>query len=338
MSTGLWYGIAAYIWWGVSPIYWKQLDQLSPTALIGHRVFWSLLILGLLLIFRPQDRFRRGQLSARVVMAYAVTAALLYANWLTFIWAVTAGFIVESSLGYFLSPLVTVGLGVVVLGERLRPGQWVAVALAAGGVVYLTVSVGTLPWIALLLASTFGLYGLIKKQASLGAMQGLTVETSLLCVPAAAFLFLGPDIAPPAGAAANATPWMNQALLAASGVITVGPLLLFGASVRRIPLSQMGIIQYLAPTLQFLLGVLVYGEVFGQFQLVGYGLVWVALLLFAVEGTYAYRAQRAAATHRDAYNRRGLVRRPADRRPAPGDVGVDEPGDGGEGGLRGVEP
>lgn len=290
MRTGIWYGIAAYLWWGVSPAYWKQLDHLSPTALIGYRVFWSLLLLGLLLVLRPQDRITRGQLSPRVVTIYAVAAALLYANWLTFVWAVTAGFIVEASLGYFLSPLVTVGLGVVVLREHLRPGQWTAVALAATGVVYLTLSVGTLPWIALLLASTFGLYGLIKKWASLGAMQGLTVEASLLCVPAAVALWLGPDFAVPTGAGADPSQWRQQALLAASGIITVAPLLLFGASVRRIPLSHMGIIQYLAPTLQFLLGVLVYGETFGRSQLAGYGLVWTALLIFAVEGMYAYRA------------------------------------------------
>ena len=289
MSTGLWYGIAAYIWWGVSPVYWKQLGQLSPTALVGYRVFWSLVLLGLLLILRPQDRFRRGQLSSRVIATYATTAALLYANWLTFIWAVTAGYIVESSLGYFLSPLVSVGLGVLVLGERLRPPQWVAVGLATAGVVYLSVSVGTLPWIALLLASTFGLYGLLKKQAALGAMQGLTVEISLLSLPTVGFLLLGPAVAPPVASAATWDPRLYQTLLAASGVITVGPLLLFGASVRRIPLSHMGIIQYLAPTLQFLLGVLVYGERFGQSQLVGYGLVWVALALFGVEGVYAYR-------------------------------------------------
>ena len=289
MRAGVWYGIAAYLWWGVSPIYWKQLDRLPPATLVGYRVFWSLVILGALLALRPQDRFTRGQLSARVLATYAAAATLLYANWFTFVWAVTAGYIVESSLGYFLSPLVTVGLGVLVLGERLRPGQWVAVGLAATGVVYLSVSLGTLPWIALLLASTFGLYGLLKKQAALGAMQGLTLEISLLSVPTAVFLLLGPAMTSPVAGPDAWSPWLHQTLLAASGVITVGPLLLFGASVRRIPLSHMGIIQYLAPTLQFLLGVLVYGEQFGPTQVVGYALVWVALALFGVEGLYAYR-------------------------------------------------
>ncbi|MDA1091896.1 MAG: EamA family transporter [Acidobacteria bacterium] len=175
MNNGLWYGIAAYLSWGVSPLYWKQLGQLSPAAVVGYRVFWSLILLGLLLVVRPQYRFQRGQLSVRVIATYSTTAALLYANWLTFVWAVTAGYIVESSLGYFLSPLLSVGLGVLVLGERLRSGQWVAVGLATSGIVYLTISVGTLPWIALLLASTFGVYGLLKKQASLGAVQGLRV-------------------------------------------------------------------------------------------------------------------------------------------------------------------
>lgn len=290
VTRGLWYGLAAYLWWGVSPVYWKQLGQLPPATLVGYRVFWSLVLLGLILVVRPRHRFRRNQLPARVVATYATTAALLYANWLTFVWAVTAGYIVESSLGYFLSPLVTVGLGVFVLGERLRLGQWVAVGLAAAGVVYLSVSVGTLPWIALLLASTFGLYGLLKKQAALGAMQGLALETGLLTLPTVGVLVLGPALTAPVTSAVSWDPWLYQTLLAASGLITVGPLLLFGASVRRIPLSHMGIIQYLAPTLQFLLGVLVYGEQFGRSQLVGYGLVWVALALFGVEGVYAYRA------------------------------------------------
>ena len=300
MRAGLWYGIAAYVWWGVSPIYWKQLDGVPPASLVGYRVFWSLVILVVLLALRPQDRFTRGQLTARVIATYTAAATLLYANWFTFIWAVTTGVIVEASLGYFLSPLVTVGLGVLVLGERLRSGQWVAVGLAAAGVVYLSVSLGTLPWVALLLASTFGLYGLLKKQAALGAMQGLTLEISLLSVPTAVVLLIGPVIASPVTASDAWGPWLHQTLLAASGVVTVGPLLLFGASVRRIPLSHMGIIQYLAPTLQFLLGVLVYGEQFGPTQLVGYGLVWLAVALFGAEGLYAYRhaAGRAPAARR----------------------------------------
>jgi len=289
VRAGVWYGIAAYAWWGVSPIYWKLLDRLPPETLVGYRVFWSLVILGALLALRPQERFTRSQISARVIATYAAAAALLYTNWFTFVWAVTTGYIVEASLGYFLSPLMTVGLGVLVLGERLRPGQWVAVGLAATGVVYLSVSLGTLPWIALLLASTFGLYGLLKKQAPLGAMQGLALEIILLSVPTAVLLLLGPVSTSPVAASDGSDPWLQQTLLAASGVITVGPLLLFGASVRRIPLSRVGIIQYLAPTLQFLLGVLVYGEQFGPTQMVGYALVWFALALFGVEGLYAYR-------------------------------------------------
>ncbi len=289
MSNGLWYGIAAYLSWGVSPLYWKQLGQLSPAAVVGYRVFWSLILLGLLLVVRPQHRFQRGQLSVRVIATYSMTAALLYANWLTFVWAVTAGYIVESSLGYFLSPLLSVGLGVLVLGERLRSAQWVAVGLATSGIVYLTISVGTMPWIALLLASTFGVYGLLKKQAALGAVQGLTLETGLLSLPTVGVLLLGPVVTAPVASATPWDPWMYQALVAGSGVVTVGPLLLFGASVRLIPLSHMGIIQYLAPTLQFLLGVVVYGEQLGPSQVIGYGLVWVALALFGVEGLYAYR-------------------------------------------------
>ena len=289
MNRGLWYGIAAYVCWGLSPVYWKQVDSLAPAVLIGHRVLWALLVLGALLWMRPADRFMRQHVSTRIIGTYAVTAALLYVNWLTFVWAVTSGFIVEVSLGYFLSPLITVSLGVVVLGERLRPAQWTAVGLASTGLLYLTTAAGSLPWIAVLLAVTFGLYGLVKKQAPLGTLRGLSIETGLLSLPAVGFLLAVPEHAPGVLAGGGPSLW----LLAASGLVTIGPLLLFGASVRRIPLSHMGIIQYLAPTLQFLLGVLVYGEPFTPTQFVGYGFVWLALLLFGVEGAYAHRTLAA---------------------------------------------
>ena len=288
MSTGVWYGIAANVAWGLSPIYWKQLDQLPAPVLIAHRVLWSVLTLGVLfLLFRHRYRFEPRQPARRVVGICVLAAALICTNWLIYVWAVTTGFIVEASLGYFITPLVSVGLGVLILGERLRPGQWAAVGLASIGLLYLTASLGSLPWIALALAATFGLYGLVKKTAPLGAMQGLAAETGLLFLPAAAFLIWGPDTTP-SGALDHD---VGLLFLAGSGVITVLPLLLFSASVRRIQLSQLGIIQYLAPTLQFLLGVLFYGEPLSRTQLVGYGLVWGALILFGAEGLHAQRAR-----------------------------------------------
>jgi chloramphenicol-sensitive protein RarD len=287
VSRGVWYGIAANIAWGLTPIYWKQLDRVPAPVLIGHRVFWSFLLLGgLVLLFRPRYRFASAQPLRRVVLVSVVAAVLICANWTTYVWAVTADFIVEASLGYFITPLVSVGLGVLVLGERLRPGQWAAVGVAAVGLLYLTTAVGRLPWIALVLAGTFGVYGLVKKTAPLGAVQGLTAETGLLFLPAAALLLWGPD-GSESDQLAGAT---GSLFMLGSGVLTIVPLVLFASSVRLIPLSHLGIIQYLAPTLQFLLAVFLYGEPFSQTQLVGYGLVWAALALFGAEGLYARRA------------------------------------------------
>ena len=288
MSKGVWYGIAANVVWGLSPIYWKQLDHLPAPVLIAHRVLWSVLTLGVLfLLFRHRYGFESRQSPRHIVGVCVLAAILICTNWLIYVWAVTTGFIVEASLGYFITPLVSVGLGVLILRERLRPGQWAAVGLASIGLLYLTASLGGLPWIALALAATFGLYGLVKKTAPLGAVQGLAAETGLLFPPAAAFLIWGPDPTP-SGALDNG---VGLLFLAGSGVVTVLPLLLFGASVRRIPLSHLGIIQYLAPTLQFLLAVLLYGEPLSRTQLVGYGLVWGALILFGAEGLHTQRAR-----------------------------------------------
>ena len=291
MSRGVWYGIAAQLVWGLSPVYWKQLDHLPATALISYRILWSLpLLAGLAWLARRRASGNGARPTIRVMVVYAVAAALLCCNWLIYVWAVTTGFIVEASLGYFITPLVSVALGVLVLRERLRPGQWTAVALASVGLTYLTVSAGGLPWIALALAGTFGVYGLVKKKAPLGSVQGLTAETGLLFLPAAAFLIWAPDHTS-SGPLESAWLW-----LAGTGVLTVLPLLLFTMSVRRIPLFHLGILQYVAPTLQFLLGVLLYAEPFDRTQLVGYALVWGALLIFGAEGLYAQRARAMSST------------------------------------------
>ena len=287
VKKGAWYGITAQVVWGLSPVYWKQLDHLPATALISHRILWSFpLLAGLTWLAFHRSGDLREIPSVRVIQVYAVAAMLLSVNWLIYVWAVTTGFIVEASLGYFITPLVSVALGVLILRERLRPGQWVAVGLASIGLIYLTVSLGGLPWVALALACTFGVYGLVKKRAPLGSVQGLTAETGLLFLPAAAFLFWAPDSTSSGSLDSGA-----RLLLGGTGVLTVLPLLLFTMSVRRIPLSQLGIIQYLAPTLQFLLGVLLYGEPMNRTQLAGYGLVWAALIVFAAEGHYAQRTR-----------------------------------------------
>jgi chloramphenicol-sensitive protein RarD len=201
---------------------------------------------------------------------------------------VNAGFIVETSLGYFINPLVNVLIGVVILGERLRPMQWVPIGLAAGGVLYLTISYGALPWIALSLAFTFGLYGLVKKTAPLGSLHGLTLETGILFLPALATLvFLEAN-----GEAAFLNVGLpSDLLMLSTGVLTTVPLLMFSMAARRIPLSLVGILQYIAPTFQFLLGVFVYGEPFTEARMVGFGLVWTALILYWGEGWWVRRGK-----------------------------------------------
>ena len=289
MNRGIWYGILAYATWGLFPVYWKWLQHVPAIQLLGHRIVWSFLTLAaLLLLTRQWAAFRAAASQPRVVRAYVVAAVLIGVNWLTYVWSVNAGFIVETSLGYFINPLLSVLLGVVVLRERLRPLQWLPIGLAAAGVLYLTLAYGTLPWIALTLAFTFGTYGLVKKTAPLGSLYGLTLETGILFLPALLYLVY-------ADRALNGAflhgGLVSDALLVGAGLVTSLPLLLFSSSAQRIPLSQLGILQYIAPTLQFLIGVLVYGEPFTRAQAVGFGLVWAALLLFGAEGIRARRAQ-----------------------------------------------
>ncbi|HRE29276.1 MAG TPA: EamA family transporter RarD, partial [Anaerolineales bacterium] len=211
-------------------------------------------------------------------------------NWLIYIWAVNAGYIVETSLGYYINPLLSVLLGVFVLRERLRPLQWAPLALAAAGVVYLTVSYGSLPWIALSLAFSFAVYGLVKKKAPLSALHGLTFETGVLFIPALAMV-VGAGVVGTSGLALR---WpVTAALLLGTGIITTVPLLLFASAARQISLTLIGVLQYVAPTMQFLLGVLVYHEPFSHTQLIGFGMVWAALILFSLEGVWFARLHAA---------------------------------------------
>jgi chloramphenicol-sensitive protein RarD len=254
-----------------------------------HRILWSFITLFvIILISRQWKAFREAIANLRVLRAYAIAAVLISINWLTYIWAVNAGFIVETSLGYFINPLLSVLLGVVFFRERLRPWQWAAIALASAGVVYLTYAYGSLPWIALTLAVTFGAYGLVKKTAPLGSLHGLTLETLVLLVPAIMFLVYSDRAGN--GAFSNSGA-ISDALLMGAGIITAVPLLLFSSAARRIPLSLIGILQYISPTLQFLLGVLVYKEPFTATKFIGFGIVWAALIIYGVEGLMAYRAQ-----------------------------------------------
>lgn len=293
MNKGIWYAIGAYVFWGLFPIYWKWLHQVPALQLLGHRIGWSfLLLLAVILATQQWRAFRAAALTRRVLLIYLVAALLIGVNWLTYIWAVNAGFIVETSLGYFINPLLSVLMGVIFLRERLRPMQWLPIGLAAAGVLYLTFAYGALPWIALTLAFSFGLYGLIKKVAPLGSLYGLTLETGILFLPALVYLVY----AEAAGTAAFLHTGAGSALLLiGAGAVTTIPLLMFASAAQRIPLSLVGILQYIAPTLQFLLGVLVYHEPFDRAHFIGFSIVWAALIIFGVEGFLARRAQPVAA-------------------------------------------
>jgi len=291
MNKGIWYGIGAYVTWGLFPIYWKWLHHVPAVQLISHRVLWSFVLLFVFIVASRQwNVFRTAAFKPRVLRIYLVAAALIGVNWLVYIWAVNAGFIVEVSLGYYINPLLSVLMGVLLLRERLRPLQWVPLGLAAAGVLYLTLAYGSLPWIALTLAFSFGAYGLVKKTAPLGSLYGLTLETGLLFLPALLYLLYSETTGQGAFLHTGAT---SDALLMGAGLMTTVPLLMFASAARRIPLSLMGILQYVSPTLQFLLGVLVYGEPFTQTQFIGFSIVWVALILFGAEGFLIRRAERA---------------------------------------------
>lgn len=291
MNKGTWYAIGAFSCWGLIPLYWKLLHSVSAPQLIGHRIIWSFLTLILILLFLRQIKtFGNSAFSWKVIRIYSVAAILLGVNWLVYIWAVNAGHIVETSLGYFINPLLSVILGVVFFREKLRPWQLIPVFIAGAGVLFITVAFGVLPWIALILASTFALYGAIKKIAPLNSLNGLTIETSILLVPAIFYLVFSENAG--TGAFLHSNLLINTLILG-SGLITTIPLLMFASAAKQIPLSIIGILQYIAPTIQFLIGIIIYHEAFSFKQFIGYGLVWIALILFGVESIIAFKAKSA---------------------------------------------
>ncbi|WP_026877531.1 EamA family transporter RarD [Jiangella gansuensis] len=280
--SGVAYGFGAYAIWGLFPLYIKLLDHVGAAQILAHRIVWSLfIVLALLLIGRNLRRLRT--LGRRAYGLLALAAALICVNWGVYIWAVNSDQIVETSLGYFINPLVTVLLGVLVFGERLRRLQWLAMGLAAVAVVILTVDYGRLPWIALALAFSFATYGLVKKKADVDAVASLGVETAVLFLPALAYLLV---LQADGSAAFVDAGWGDSLLLIGCGIVTATPLLLFGAAAVRIPLTTLGTLQYLTPTLQFLLGVLVYGETVPPVRWVGFALIWLALAILTVEALH----------------------------------------------------
>jgi chloramphenicol-sensitive protein RarD len=288
-------GVAAYGIWGLFPLYWPLLEPAGAVEILAHRIVWSLVVVaGLLAVTRNWAWVRPLLSDRRTLAAMSAAAVLIAANWALYIWAVNSEHVVETSLGYFITPVVLVLIGVVVLHERLRPVQWAAIGLGTLAVLVLTVDYGRPPWIALGLAASFATYGLIKKRvgATVGAVQSLTVETAVLALPALAYLLTlegsGDGHFGHVGAG-------HSLLLASAGVATAVPLLFFAAAARRVPLSTLGLLQYLAPVLQFLIGVLLYDEPMPASRLVGFALVWVALVVLSVDGVRSAGRNRRAA-------------------------------------------
>ncbi len=282
MRSGIIYAALAFFCWGLFPIYFHALGEVPPLQILAHRMLWSLAFLLVLLLLRRDWKWLQVVRQPRVFFSFVLSALLLSANWLVYIWSVMNHHVIEASLGYFINPLVNIVLGYLILKERMRPLQWAAIGVAALGVAWLTWQAGTVPWIALFLALSFGGYGLLRKTAALGPLEGLSFETIVLFPLAAGYVIWltvhGQNVF--INTASDTTRW----LLIMAGPLTAIPLLLFATGARKIPLSILGLLQYLSPTLQFLLGVWLFKEAFSADRLVGFVLIWSALALFAGEG------------------------------------------------------
>lgn len=293
--TGLWMAGFSFVLWGLMPLYWHLLKAVPSLQIVLHRIVWSTLLLVIYLGLTQGRGWLRATLARpRLAWMLALSGALIGFNWSLYIWAVNAGHVVESSLGYFINPLMNVVLGTVFLRERLNRAQWVSVALACIGVVWLTVQVGQPPWIALALATSFALYGLIRKLAEVDAVPGLGVESLYLFLPALLGLLWFEASGRGGFLSTDQGGWGFglDALLVIGGALTALPLVGFAFAVRRVPLSVVGLMQYIAPTLQLLCGALVLGEAFDRDRAVGFGVIWAALAVFAVDGLLRTRARR----------------------------------------------
>lgn len=299
------FGIAAYTLWGLFPLYWPLLKPASPLEILAHRFVWSLVfVVVMLAIGRNWAKVRNVFRSRRTTLILAAAAVLIAGNWFTYIYGVNNGLVVETSLGYFINPLVSVVLGVLFFGERLRRAQWAAVVLASIAVVVLTVDYGRLPYLALVLAFSFGFYGLLKKLAAVESAVGLAVESGVLVLPAIALLAV---LAARGDLAFGQVSVGNTALLVSAGVATAIPLLFFASAARRVSLTTVGLLQYLAPSLQLIFGLTVFDEPMPPVRLIGFCLVWLALVTFSLDGLWALPNP----------GQRSVWLRPAARRPAP---------------------
>ena len=288
---GLWMALGAFVIWGLMPLYWHLLKIVPSLQIVAHRVVWSALLVALWLLWTLGGGWLARVLAQpRLARLLALSGLCIGANWGLYIWAVNAGHIVETSLGYFINPLLNVVIGTLFLRERLTRVQWVSVAIAAAGVLWLTFNYGSFPWIALTLAASFGLYGLIRKLAAVDSITGLGVENLVLLLPALAWL----AFAEGTGRGGFFGSWglVVDTLLVVGGALTALPLIGFSFAVRRVPLSTIGLMQYLAPTMQFLIGVLVFHEPFDRDRGIGFAIIWGALALFMADSLR--RARRSA--------------------------------------------
>jgi chloramphenicol-sensitive protein RarD len=289
--AGLLLGLGAYLLWGVLPLYFKAIAEVPATEIVAHRIVWSLLFLGILAaILKRSTTVRKAVASPKVLATLAVTAMLIGGNWLIWVWAVVNGHVLEGSLGYYLNPLVNVLLGTLLLKERLSLGQKLAVGLAAAGVAVLAVGAGSALWISLSLAATFALYGFIRKVAPVDAIEGLLIETAMLA-PLALGWILWFQNGDTSGFGISLT---TDLLLTLAGAATAIPLLLFTAAAKRLPYSTLGFLQYIAPSLQFLLAVLLFGERLTVPHIICFAAIWTALVIFAAEGVRTGRAASRA--------------------------------------------
>ena len=288
---GLAYGVAAYAWWGLIPIYFKFVAHLPALGVLAHRVIWSFGFCAVLLMARRREwqDLRAALRHRNTVLLLAASAVFLASNWGVFIYAVARGLVLQSSLGYFIVPLVSIALAVIVLHERLRPWQSLSVALAVVGVGVITWERGMLPWISIVMAISWGSYALVRKIAHVTPLAGVAIETAMLTPIALAYLTI-------AGTSGNALPPRDYGVLALSGIVTGLPLFWFAAAARRLRLTTLGFLQYGAPIGQFLLAVFAYGEPFGRWNLIGFAFIWSALLLYTIDSLRAYRASTTTTT------------------------------------------
>ncbi len=288
-KQGLFYAISAYCLWGMFPLYWAYLKHINSVEVLFHRMVWAFFFVVALVQITRGWKWLRPAIKDKRMLAAAFAAAIIIAfNWGVYIFAVSNEQVVDASLGYYINPLVSVVFGVVLFKETLRPLQWLAVCIATAGVLYMVIAIGKLPWVSLALAFTFSIYGVIKKSVPLGAFEGMALETGLLVLPASAFLLYWSCT----GEGAFGTQGITlDALLIFSGLLTLIPLLLFAAAATRLPLTLVGIIQYLAPTIQLMVGVIILGEPFSPIELVGFTVIWIALAVFAIDGVITSKKQ-----------------------------------------------